>query len=375
MTKNFIRLVPASQSRAGWLWNEYSIESDDFEVEVVMRVASKPHFGGDGFGIWILASDLDPQYHDEPDYLNGGLFGLREDFKGFGVVFDTYDNDGKRDNPSIFSIENFEGSFPNDHNADFDNVMTKTVDHSAMAHRCFSSYRNTKDPFKVLLRYASKVLHVYISDGSFTSTKSGYKYCLSVRTQFPSTMKEKHLALTALTGQVADKVEILEISTRYLTAKDKLIDDRMMEWASGSATSRFAQLFWLIIFGAGLVLLYLTIKDIGLVSQLANAQTNPVYLCNELNPMVLPHIGLHFIVSALLLLSGNFFGFLLNLPVVAYRVFSIATNTYKLDPAILSGGGRLRGKRPLISYQVQLYLYLAFYIVCSTYYFSRLISA
>src|SRR5256885_1557679 len=33
MTKNLIRLVPAAQSRSGWLWNDYPLESEDWEVE------------------------------------------------------------------------------------------------------------------------------------------------------------------------------------------------------------------------------------------------------------------------------------------------------------------------------------------------------
>ena len=53
---------------------------------------------------------MDPSYSAEgSEALKGPLFGLRADFKGFGVIFDTYDNDGRRDNPSIYVIMNKEG--------------------------------------------------------------------------------------------------------------------------------------------------------------------------------------------------------------------------------------------------------------------------
>lgn len=45
----------------------------------------------------------------DPEVLNGPLFGLRSDFQGFGIVFDVYDNDNRRDNPSIFVLRNDEG--------------------------------------------------------------------------------------------------------------------------------------------------------------------------------------------------------------------------------------------------------------------------
>lgn len=37
----------------------------------------------------------------------GPVAGLRANFHGLGVVFDTYDNDNMRDNPSIFAISHY----------------------------------------------------------------------------------------------------------------------------------------------------------------------------------------------------------------------------------------------------------------------------
>jgi hypothetical protein len=67
---------------------------------------SRSSFGGDGFAFWLLHNEMDPS---KGTALNGPLFGLRSDFHGIGVAFDSYDNDGSRDNPSVFVLKNFPG--------------------------------------------------------------------------------------------------------------------------------------------------------------------------------------------------------------------------------------------------------------------------
>jgi hypothetical protein len=47
---------------------------------------------------------MDPSFSGEPDALNGPIFGMKNEFKGFGVMFDVYDNDNRRNNPSVFVL-------------------------------------------------------------------------------------------------------------------------------------------------------------------------------------------------------------------------------------------------------------------------------
>jgi hypothetical protein len=156
LTKHFIRLTPSTQDMKGWLWNEYPIESDNWEVrqigvgtpmrwcvysllacvcmyvcvsvcvcvcmcmcvrvcvcvcvcvrmcvvslpdhflakpakalslrhpqvEVKYEVFSKPHFGGDGFGFWVLAGDHDPAFTRDPEALSGPIFGMKDEMTG-----------------------------------------------------------------------------------------------------------------------------------------------------------------------------------------------------------------------------------------------------------------------------------------------------
>ena len=134
LTKNVIRLTPSTQDRRGWLWNEYPLESTNWEMEYKLEVFSKPHFGGDGFAFWVLASEQDPSFTQNPDALSGGLFGLRNDFKGFGVVIDVYDNDNRRNNPSVFVLASpKDGKAPKfNHDNDYEGTRSKR----AKAKRC-----------------------------------------------------------------------------------------------------------------------------------------------------------------------------------------------------------------------------------------------
>ena len=104
-TESFIRLTPNAQSRQGWIFNEFELQSSDWEIELHFEVKSDYHIGGDGFGIFILNDTFHPRRNKGHNYLSGSIFGMNDKFQGFGVVFDTYDNDGNRDNPAIFAIK------------------------------------------------------------------------------------------------------------------------------------------------------------------------------------------------------------------------------------------------------------------------------
>ncbi len=313
---------------------------------------------------------MDPSYQAESKALNGPVFGLRDDFTGFGVVFDTYDNDGRRDNPSIYAIMNNEGKFTFNHDNDFANDYIRDSP-AGLASKCTADYRNLGTSIRVLFRYHRGILHVYIDD-SLKST--GYKFCLAVRIELSSKITERHLAFTAMTGQVADAVEITQITTHYLDDKDADIADERLLRSESVGRSRLTWLYWFIISLAGAGLILWTARDIVQLSSMQKTQTNPVYICNELNAWMLPHFYLHFGVVALLLFVGSFWGVLLNLPLAGFRAFSIVKKSYVLDPAVLTGGSHKGHSRPKLSYTTQLYLASASYAIAEIYYLAKLLA-
>ncbi len=104
---------------------------------------------------------------------------MRNDFNGFGIAFDVYDNDNRRDNPSIFVLKNDNGEATHyNHDNDYANDMykrTAAVDGSKVSnafhtqYRCLGEFRNSGKPAKVLVKYLHKNLHVYIDTSVCTS--------------------------------------------------------------------------------------------------------------------------------------------------------------------------------------------------------------
>eukprot|EP00759_Apiculatamorpha_spiralis_P004800 PhF_6_TR12904/c1_g1_i2/m.20331 len=92
VTDHYIRLTPDKQSRHGWVWNEQANDLASWQVSFGFRVHSTGTLGADGMAFW---------YVEHPQRGGGPVFGMPYGFRGLGVGFDTYDNDGQRDNPSV----------------------------------------------------------------------------------------------------------------------------------------------------------------------------------------------------------------------------------------------------------------------------------
>lgn len=105
-TESFIRLTPDRASRSGWLFNEFELQSSDWEIELHFSISAQKgsHLGGDGMAIWILNDRHHPRRNKAHNYLSGPVMGMMEKFQGFGVVLDTFDNDQNKKNPAIYAL-------------------------------------------------------------------------------------------------------------------------------------------------------------------------------------------------------------------------------------------------------------------------------
>ena len=217
----FVRLTPSSPDHSGWLWNEHPLEAIHWEVEFRTKISSESRLGGEGLCMWVLSGDHDPNICNNEEAFSGPLFGLIRSFEGFGMCIDVYDNDGHRNNPSVFILENpTEISLPFNPSNDYEYNMVRTspdpwdlddsLDFRYISHWCVADIRNSQQEVKFLVKFIHKNVYVYIDslDGM------GYKFCLVVKLEH--TYVGYHLAFTAATGQVADNHDILEVSMRYL---------------------------------------------------------------------------------------------------------------------------------------------------------------
>lgn len=371
VAKRQVRLTSDTADRRGFIWNDYPLEAPSWEVEFDLRVYSNPHFGGDGFAFWILDSSSDPILNKEPDSLSGPLFGLKDTFKGMGVIFDTYDNDGDRANPSIFVLDHTKGGkFSGNHDNDYMYDMYKKTPsgYRDPNYRCTADYRNQDKQTRVLVRFLHKVLHVYID----TQDGAGWRVCLAV--EFEQDFLNHHMAFTAVTGQVADTHDIVGVSTRYLDESEADFDDTLLSHSENvGRRSSFGQLLWIVLMLAGFVLNIACGVEIYKYLDYSSSGINATLIADNLKVFVWPHTILHFVVSGLLLVLGAWFGLLINLPVVAYKAYAIHKGKLELDANSVGTEAKIHSSS-LLSYPNRQYVMMAVYAVTQVYVLMQLTS-
>lgn len=301
---------------------------------------------------------------------SGPLFGMKRNFNGIGVCLDVYDNDSRRNNPSIFVIQNDGKTKEFGHEQDYENDMIKSIPGDAGkagAFKCVADIRNTGKPVRLLLKYLQKVLHIYIDN----SEGAGWKFCLAV--QIDKSLRNHHLALTAATGQVADAHDISDITTRYLAKDDVLSkDDAVWGYVGDSNRSHhtLATLYWLAVCAAQAAMIGIVAYQLQTYYSLNRARIDLVEICAVLNPFQLPHYALHAIVTVSFLLTLNWIPLVLNLPLLAWRGLDFVKRRYLLTAALLSATkGHAKAS---ISVTQRFGGIAAFYVAMMFYYLYRL---
>lgn len=100
-----LRLTPSIKSQKGRVWCKNNVNSEDWEIDVTMRVNGRGRVGADGMAIW---------YTDAPG-VEGPVFGANDHWKGLGIFLDSFDNDAQQNNPYIMVMTN-DGTKSYDHN-------------------------------------------------------------------------------------------------------------------------------------------------------------------------------------------------------------------------------------------------------------------
>jgi len=193
VTDAFVRLTPQQGSRSGWAWNTLPNDMKNWELKVTFAVHGKRAPGADGLAIWYVED-----VYRKP---GGVLFGYRNDFKGVGVILDTYDNDGLRDNPAVNVLANF-----NEQKSRWQ--LERDLRDDAML-RCQFDYRQTtpEDPAEITITYNENMLSVRLR----IRRRSIDVPCGEVYLELPLGY---YFGITASTGGVVDNHDILSIETR-----------------------------------------------------------------------------------------------------------------------------------------------------------------
>eukprot|EP01134_Creolimax_fragrantissima_P004244 CFRG4244T1 len=174
-----VRLVPSVNNRKGSIWNVNPTSFDQWEVMVKFSIYGRSQSGADGLAIW----------YTKERSLTGPIFGTKDRWNGIGLFVDTYDNDGKRDNPSLYAVMG-DGKKEFDHNHDGGEDTLG---------RCRIHARNSINPVTIRMSYIDKTLTVSVDE---TSSNKYFEPCFKVENiELPSGY---FFGVSAATGGLAD---------------------------------------------------------------------------------------------------------------------------------------------------------------------------
>eukprot|EP01126_Amoeba_proteus_P025686 TRINITY_DN2554_c0_g2_i2.p1 TRINITY_DN2554_c0_g2~~TRINITY_DN2554_c0_g2_i2.p1 ORF type:complete len:368 (-),score=57.74 TRINITY_DN2554_c0_g2_i2:175-1278(-) len=158
--------------------------------------------GADGLAFWYVMQPL----------REGTVFGNAEDWKGVGIFFDTFDNDGLGDFPVIYGVSS-------------DDVQTFPHDSDGIPVRfgaCELSYRTSNYdgantlPAPFIIRYLDGVLSLIFDTNYLTPSDPSWQECFSKQISLPS---GGYFGLSAATGEVSDHHNVISFVTYSLQGK------------------------------------------------------------------------------------------------------------------------------------------------------------
>ncbi|PIO22411.1 Protein ERGIC-53 [Aquarana catesbeiana] len=193
-----IRITPSLKSQKGSVWTKTASSFENWEVEVTFRVTGRGRIGADGLAIWYTAEQG----------LDGEVYGAANAWNGVGIFFDSFDNDGKKNNPVILVVGN-NGKLLYDHQNDGASQALAS---------CQRDFRNKPYPVRAKIIYYKKTLTVMINNG-FTPDKDDYEFCAKVENMILP--PQGFFGISAATGGLADDHDALSFLTFQLTEPSK----------------------------------------------------------------------------------------------------------------------------------------------------------
>jgi len=196
-----VRITPSLRSKKGAVWTKSASTFEFWEVEVALRVSGRGRIGADGVALWYTSEQGK----------EGDVFGSSDEWKGIGVFFDSFDNDGLQNNPYIMVVLN-DGTKKFHHQTDGRDQQIAG---------CLKDFRNKPFPVKAKLEYVKNVITLSISNG--LSKEDNYEICVRAENIFLP--QHGYFGMSAATGGLADDHDVISFLTHSLTdptERDKL---------------------------------------------------------------------------------------------------------------------------------------------------------
>ncbi|XP_050438851.1 protein ERGIC-53 [Adelges cooleyi] len=189
-----VRIAPSLKSQKGAIWTKNPASFEWWTVEINFRISGRGRIGADGLAFWYTTSKGDYQ---------GPVFGSSDKWVGLGVFFDSFDNDGKHNNPYIMGIVN-DGTKVFDHANDGSTQQLSG---------CLRDFRNKPFSTRAKIEYYMNTLTVFFHSGN-SNNPEDFEICFrSDQVYLP---KGGHFGVSAATGGLADDHDVNHFLTYSL---------------------------------------------------------------------------------------------------------------------------------------------------------------
>jgi len=193
-----VKLIDNEVKAKGTLWANEQCHADQWEVQFELTVTGETDTPGKGLGFWYTSNIMQP----------GILFGSEERYEGFGLLFDSYDDDGKNDNPIIMGWIN-DGTKVFNH--DTDGLGTRFGG-------CRAKYRNRGNKVGVKVQYQHDSLKVLLD----MRNNGVWERCLVKDNIYLSAGSYFGFSAANMAESAGDEVRLINFKVYDLETKDTI---------------------------------------------------------------------------------------------------------------------------------------------------------
>jgi mannose-binding lectin 1 len=193
-----VELTANEENSVGAIWSKEVNHADGWEMQFLVQTTGEADSPGKGLAFWYTNQPLEV----------GTLYGSDERFEGFGLLFDSHDDDGKNDNPIIMGFVN-DGTKVFNH--DTDGLGTRFGG-------CRAKYRNRGNKVGVKITYSQDSIKVLLD----MRNNGVWERCLAKDSIYLATGSHIGFSAANLIDSVGDNIKISEIKL-YDLETDKSI--------------------------------------------------------------------------------------------------------------------------------------------------------
>ncbi|KAK5174531.1 uncharacterized protein LTR77_001611 [Saxophila tyrrhenica] len=189
----YVRLTSQHPSQSGWIFSRVPLTATNWEIEVEFSISGTGNLFGDGMAMWVTKNRAE----------QGPVFGMKDQFEGLGLFFDTY----KNNRPGV--VFPYVMAMVGDGQTSYDQANDGKA--NELAGCSARGIRNADQETRARITYfQDKMLTVdlmYKKEGEWTR-------CFEVpNVKLPSVT---YLGFSAETGELSDNHDIISVQTKNL---------------------------------------------------------------------------------------------------------------------------------------------------------------